>query len=179
MSGRLYAILGGAAIAGGIAWFALRKGETTDAPPPPPPVAKAPTPEPPPPPPPKPVVAAPERPTLPTDDRPRPALPTNEVPTPPQLYAHERRDPTWGPETEKAIERKLAKLDGATLENTECHETECELTLGGDERGMQKAIAAMESKKGLADMAESLMLTAPSKRADGSLQLRAYAKFSR
>lgn len=177
MSGRLYAIVGGVAIAGGIAWFALHKSEPTEAPPPPPPVAKALTPEPPPPP--KPAIAAPERPTLAVDDRPRPTLPTNAVPTPPQLYAHERRDPTWGPETEKAIERQLAKLEGATLENTECHETQCELTFAGDEAGMMKAIGTLESKKGLAAMAESLMLTAPSKRADGSLQLRAYATFSR
>lgn len=177
MSGRLYAILGGAAIAGGIAWFALKKGDAHDPPPPSPTpeaVAKAPTPEP------AKAIAAPERPTLPDTERERPALPTNAVATPQELYAHEHRDPDWGPRTEKEIERKLAKLKGATLANTECHETECELTLDGDERGLQVAIGELESKqKGLVDMADSILLTAPSKRPDGSLQLRAYAKFSR
>jgi len=179
MSPRLLAVIAIAAIAGGIAWFALR--DRGDAPPPGPIVAPAPTkPEPAAPPAPAPertAVPTPQ-PSLPTTDRPTPALP--KAPTPVDLYAHEQRDVEWAKETEREIEKKLAHLSGASLEETECHQTQCKLTLtSADEKGLGAALGVLQSPQGLVGLASSMMLTAPTKRADGTLALNAYATFER
>lgn len=182
MAPRALVIVAIAAIAGGIAWFELRGGhgetapETAHEPPKQPGSAVtmglAPTP---------PIAITqrtPDKPQLP--DQPRPMLPDGGVPTLAQLYASEPRDLDWGPRTEKEIERRLAHLNGASLETTECHVSQCEITLSStDEHGLQIAISGLEAQKGLAGLATTMMLTAPQKRADGSLLLRAFVSFER
>ncbi len=181
MAPRGLLIIAALAIAGGIAWFALRDrgGETPRDPV----HAAATNPETPAlatPPSPTPAIAqhAPDRPALP--DLLHGQLPDGGIPTLAQLYAAEPRDADWGPRTEKEIEHQLAHLTGGTLDNTECHLSQCELTLSStDEGGMQHAIGELEAKRGLAGIAQSMMLTAPDRHADGSLVLHVFASFVR
>lgn len=170
------------AIAGGIAWFALR-GHGSDL------VAtdpvRAPAPGS------NPEVApgsatvvvvpqrTPDRPVLP-EVGPRAPLPDGGTPTLAQLYANEPRDLDWGPRTEKEIAHQLAHMKGGSLDNAECHVSHCELTLSSsDEKGMQVAIGELEAKRGLAGIATTMMLTAPDRHPDGSLVLRVFASFVR
>jgi hypothetical protein len=102
------------------------------------------------------------------------------VPTPAQLYASEARDLDWGPRTEKEIEQRLAHLKGGSLESTECHVTQCQIAIASaDTDTLRVAIGELEAQHGLAGLATSMLLSAPEKRADGSLVLRAYVSFER
>jgi hypothetical protein len=181
MSSRWIAVLLALAIGGATYWFYARtRGGPADEPPQPPaPTAKPATPEPT-----SPTVAVPQRapdhPVLPESGSPRPMLPDGGVPTPAQLYASEPRDLDWGPRTEKEIEQRLAHLKGANLESTECHVTQCQIALASvDTDALRVAIGELEAQRGLAGLATSMILSAPEKRADGSLLLRAYVSFER
>ena len=182
MSSRLIALLLALAIGGATYWiYARSRGGGEPTPQAPTRASGSATPEPPPPPH---VVAiaphnAPDRPALP--DQPRPMLPDGGgVPTPAQIYASEPRDLDWGPRTEKEIEQRLAHLKGGSLEDTECHVSQCQVTIaGGDTGALQIAIGELEDQRGLAGIATSMILSAPEKRADGSLLLRAYVSFDR
>jgi hypothetical protein len=121
-------------------------------------------------------VAAPERPAL--NDA---TLPT--LPPPPQsaeaTFTAQVRDDEWAPTTETEIKRRLTKIRGAKLEATECRQNQCRLVLAGSEGDVGQTIADLEGTRGLHGFATNVLLTAPERRSDGTLVLRAFAMFER
>ncbi len=118
-------------------------------------------------------VGVPDRPSLPP---PRPTLPSK---TAEASFDGESRDAAWASETEGTIARKFEKVRGAKLEKAECKQTQCKLTIVGSEGDVAQAIADLESARGLHGFAKNVLLTAPEKQSDGTLQLRAFAVFER
>ena len=86
------------------------------------------------------------------------------------------RDPAWAGPTEQTIQRRLAAV--APLRKTECRQDTCELTLGGSAEEVGAALAALEGRAGLRDLAAHVLLTAP-ETLDGVMTLRAYVQFDR
>lgn len=180
MSSRWIALLLALVIGGATYWFYARTRTDAVAPTPqaPAPTAAPPTPA-------APAGSAvaqhaPDRPVLPETGPARPMLPDGGVPTPAQIYASESRDLDWGPRTEKEIEQRLAHLKGGSLETTECRVTQCQIAIASaDTDALRIAIGELEAQRGLAGLATSMILSAPEKRADGSLLLRAYVSFER
>jgi hypothetical protein len=118
-------------------------------------------------------VNAPERPALPS---PRPSLPGKPHD---ETFNAEGRDAQWASETEGGIKERFAKVRGGKLENAECRQTQCRLTIVGSEGDLAQAIADLEGARGLHGYAKNIILSAPAKKADGTLELRAFAQFER
>jgi hypothetical protein len=131
---------------------------------------------------PKAHVATPATPELPGSGAP---VPPPKLPAPPpsrpaaEVFSEETRDATWAAPTEAALGQRLAKVRGGTVEHTECRSSRCQITLAGSPGEIKKSIADLESHRGLHGFARSVLLTAPEKRPDGKLVLRAYAVFER
>ena len=70
-------------------------------------------------------------------------------------------------------------MRGARLDGAECRHTQCQLTVVGTEGDVGRTIADLEGANGLHGFARQLILTAPERRADGTLVLRAFAAFER
>ncbi|MCW5806253.1 MAG: hypothetical protein KIT31_28060 [Deltaproteobacteria bacterium] len=127
-------------------------------------------------------VAAPAQPELPGSAAP---VPPPKLPPPPpsrpaaETFAEETRDPTWAAPTEAALAQRLAKVRGGKIAGTECRHSQCQITLAGTPGEIKKSIADLESHRGLHGFARTLVLTAPEKKPNGSLLLRAYAVFER
>ena len=109
---------------------------------------------------------------------PRPSLPI-DVPTAPgvsltvqQTFDQEPIDRFWRANTESKIKQRMP-----TASDVECHQTLCRITVIGNEHDLATAVDAMESERSLRGIARSILLTAPDRRADGTLALRAYASF--
>ncbi len=111
----------------------------------------------------------------PTPAGPRPTLP--DVPldaaaSPPSSVAGEFDaepiDRFWRTNTEATIRRHMANLS-----ELECHKTLCQITATGSEAEVERAFDGM---RGVTD---SLLFTAPDIRPDGTVALRAYARFTR
>lgn len=126
-------------------------------------------------------VAAPAGPTLggTSTSANAPALPPPSAPTAEDVFAEESRDDAWAPKTELEIAKRWQAVRGGTLESTECRQTQCRLVVTGSEQDVAAAIADLEGSRGLHGFAEQVLLTSPSKNADGSIALRIYARFDR
>jgi hypothetical protein len=129
-----------------------------------------------------PAHAAPE--VVTTPQGPRPSLPPPHVeqpPVPPQKLAQEfdgeSIDRFWKTNTEAEIRRRVPAANAI-----ECHQTLCRITLAGSESDVtaqseQLGAASEGDKHSLNGIVGSIVLTAPDKHADGTLELRAYARF--
>ncbi len=122
-------------------------------------------------------VAAPKAPVLP----PRPTLPSSPggKSTAETIFAAQERDDDWAPGAETEIKRRFIKVRGGTLENAECRQSQCKLVIAGSESEVSRTIADLEGTRGLHGYAKNLLLTAPEKKSDGSVVLRAFAMFDR
>jgi hypothetical protein len=125
-----------------------------------------------------PKVGVPERPVLPDAGTPRPELP-GQQPTGDSKFEAETRDGDWAEETENTIQKRFEKVRGGKLEAAECRQSQCKLTISGSEGDVAKTIADLEGPRGLHGFAKNILLTAPSKKPDGTIELRAYAIFDR
>ncbi len=128
-----------------------------------------------------PRVSAPIPPTLTADaatgSAPALALPPTQSAE--ATFAAQPRDADWAPPTENEIRRRFKKIRGAKLEETECRENRCRLVVAGSEADVSQTISDLESDRGLHGFASNILLTAPERKPDGSLVLRAFAVFER
>jgi len=108
-----------------------------------------------------------------------PTLPGEKGPTAEAAFAAQARDEEWAPTTETEIEKRFAKIRGAKLEDAECRQSQCKLVVHGSQADVSQTIADLESHRGLHGYATNVLLTAPEKRADGTLVLRVFAIFDR
>jgi hypothetical protein len=178
-------ILGIVAIVGGIAWFGLRDrgggtrvdsqgsaGLTPGS-------GKA-------------AISAPEGPRLGSGSEAftegtRPSLPDGgtveipiDAPSHRDVFATQTRDPSWARTTESEIKKRFRALStGTTLDAIDCRATQCELTIAGATDDVSAAFAKLESPQGLGDFAESLLLSTPEPRDNGTMRVRVYAMFTR
>ncbi len=104
---------------------------------------------------------------------------TADKASPAEIYASERRDDSWAAATEAEIGRRFQAIRGAKLDATDCRATRCALTLSGTQAQISKTIADLESNRGLHGYAETIVLTTPEKRPDGTVVLVAIATFRR
>lgn len=126
-------------------------------------------------------VGVPERPALPdAASAPRPELPsTAQKGATDEKFDAETRDAGWASETESGIKQRFDKVRGAKLEAAECRQSQCRLTITGSEGDLAQTIADLEGPRGLHGYAKNILLTAPAKKPDGTIELRAYAIFER
>ncbi len=114
----------------------------------------------------------------PTPAGPRPSLPALADAPPPEpqaiedKFAAEPIDRFWKTNTEAEIRRRVPNANAI-----ECHRSLCRITLVGNEHELATSMDQLESEQSLRGIAQSVMLTAPDKRPDGTLALRAYARF--
>jgi len=102
-----------------------------------------------------------------------------KTPAAAEVFASETRDTEWAKSTEHRIKLRFKNVRGGTLRAAECRQTRCQLTITGSENQVSQAIADLGSARGLTGLADSVLLTAPERKRDGSLELRAFAVFSR
>lgn len=96
-----------------------------------------------------------------------------------ETFESETRDADWAGPTERGIKQRFKNVRGAKLRAAECRESRCRLTIAGTEAEVSQTIADLEGKRGLSGFAKSVLLTAPERKPDGSLELRAFAVFER
>lgn len=130
------------------------------------------------------AIEAPAAPKLPEADAAVavPALPALDAPAIGDAVAdfdRQTRDPAWAPKTEKAIRERFAKVRGGKLQATECRESACRLEIAGSEGDIGQAIADLESPRGMHGFAKTIILSAPERKPDGTVVLRATATFER
>jgi len=178
MSARALPIVVAIVAIGAGAWWWIRR--TGEPPPPsasaqsPPPVATVAVPEVPPPTPP---VPSPPR------DRPRPALPDKPPPSLPadatadQKFDAEPIDRAWASTTQIALAERLKTV--SNVKATECHTLQCRIVVVGTQREVGKSIELLTSDRALHSFARTILLTAPTKRDDTTLELHAFAQFDR
>lgn len=109
---------------------------------------------------------------------PRPELPGSATPPASTEFGAQQRDADWAPATETEIKKRFRNLRGAKLQDTECRQDQCLITVAGTEAEVGKTISELEGPRGLHGYAKNIILTAPEAR-DGKLVLRAYATFDR
>jgi hypothetical protein len=127
-------------------------------------------------------VAVRERPTLPDPTPPAaPTLPRHDgiKSSAETVFAKETRDEDWAPGAEKELVKRFAKVRGAKLEDTECRHSQCRMVMAGNQAEVSRAISDLEGSRGLHGYAKNIVLTAPEKKSDGTLVLRAFAVFDR
>ena len=128
-----------------------------------------------PPPPPVPGVEsranpAPARPVL-------PALPPGDAgETLDDKFADEPVDPAWSARTERALAKPLAQVP--TLKSVECHQTQCRVVFAGSERDIGKAVDKLESTPELHAIARTMILTAPTRHPDGTVELHTFLQIN-
>lgn len=111
-----------------------------------------------------------------------PALPALDAPAPGDAVAdfdRQTRDPAWAPRTEKTVRERFTKVRGGKLQSIECRESACRLEIAGSEGDIGQAIADLESPRGMHGFAKNIILSAPERKPDGSVVLRATATFER
>jgi hypothetical protein len=175
---RVPIVVGILAIAGTIAWFALRRDPGAKERPPSgkPAIAGSG----------RAAISAPEGPSLGGSganafDPTPPALPdaqSIDAPSHRDVFAAQPRDPQWSKSTEDDLKAMVGKLKLTTVESVECHTDQCELTLVGPADQVEAAVAGLESSKGIPLLAKSLLLGGPERSGD-KLTLRVYALFDR
>jgi hypothetical protein len=125
-------------------------------------------------------IAAPKAPSLAGASTTQPPeLPPPSSPTADDTFSEEIRDDVWAPKTEAEISKRWKQVRGGKLESTECRQTQCRLVVTGSETDVATAIADLEGPRGLHGFAQNVLLTSPSKNADGTIMLRVFAKFDR
>jgi hypothetical protein len=87
-------------------------------------------------------------------------------------FAAEPVDPAWKATTEAEIRRRVPNANAI-----ECRRTLCQITLVGTEHDLGSAMDQLETEQSLRGIAQSVLLTAPVRRADGNVALQAYARF--
>lgn len=122
-------------------------------------------------------ISAPPTPDLSSARGSAPALPA--TPTPSQEYASQTRDADWASPTEAEIKKRWLQIRGGALEDVECHQSQCKLTIVGSQRDVSRSIADLEGARGLHGFAKTIYLSGPEKKSDGTIVLRAYASFDR
>jgi len=95
------------------------------------------------------------------------------------VFEAEVRDDEWAKPTERGIKQRFKHVRGAKLREAECRQSRCRLVIAGSKSDVAQTIADLESARGLTGFAKSVLLTAPERQADGSLELRAFALFER
>ena len=90
-------------------------------------------------------------------------------------FAADPVDSMWKSRTEGDLKRAYAKMKHPPLE-TECHTRLCRLTIAGSESELE---ASVDELQVLRDQAQSLLLTAPVKGADGKMKVVAYLQYER
>lgn len=124
---------------------------------------------------------APAVPTAPALETPKPSLPAVAGDAAPKTideqFADEPVDDAWKARTETDLGKRLATVPN--VKNVECHQSQCRLVITGSEHDVGKAIDALESDHALHEVARNVILTAPTKRADGTLELHAFAQITR
>jgi hypothetical protein len=136
-----------------------------------------------PPPPPPETVAAQPKPTASTPNAApeRPALPTFGSGsgigsgTIADQFAADPVDSMWKSRTEGDLKRAFAKMKHPPTD-AECHARLCKLTIAGSESELEASVDELQS---LRESAQSLLLTAPVKGADGKLKVVAYLQYER
>jgi hypothetical protein len=94
-------------------------------------------------------------------------------------FLTETRDDEWAPQTETKIRKRFENIRGAHVEAMECRERQCKIVLAGSEGDIGQTIADLEGHRGLHGFAKNVVLTAPTKQDDGSIELAIYAVFER
>lgn len=94
-------------------------------------------------------------------------------------FEAEVRDGEWAIATETEIKRRFAVgVREGKLESAECRRDQCLLTMSGSEDEMTKALADLETEGGLRNYADHIILDGPVMQ-DGKMIVRAYAVFDR
>ena len=88
-----------------------------------------------------------------------------------QFTAEQPTDRFWVKSTEAEIRQRVPVASGI-----ECHRTLCRVTVAGSEGEVVARTEQLE--RGLRDIARSIQLTAPATQPDGTLAVRAYARFA-
>ena len=108
--------------------------------------------------------------------RPVPPAPVTPASDP---FEAQVRDPKWADLTERGITQRFARVRGGRLRATECRHDRCRLVIAGTKAQLAQTIADLQGPRGLSGYAASIMLGTPELQADGSVELRAVAKFRR
>jgi hypothetical protein len=126
------------------------------------------------------AVRAPVAPSLGSDPRPALPEPTDDAgptPTQDQRFAEEPVDRAWKQKTEAELAKRLAPVPN--IKRYECHETQCLIVIAGSEHDVGKSVSALESDHAMHELARNVVLTAPTRNTDGTIELHAYAQFER
>ena len=115
--------------------------------------------------------AAPERPVLPTAGS-GSGLGSGTIA---DQFAADPVDSMWKSRTEGDLKRAFAKMKHAPTD-AECHTHYCKLTIAGTENELEASVDELQS---LRESAQSLLLTAPVKGADGKMKVVAYLQYER
>lgn len=116
-------------------------------------------------------IAAPERPALPVFGS-GSGLGSGTIA---DQFAADPVDSMWKSRTEGDLQRAFAKMKHPPSD-TDCHTRLCKLTIAGNEADLE---ASVDELQALRDSAQSLLLTAPVKGADGKLKVVAYLQYER
>jgi hypothetical protein len=98
--------------------------------------------------------------------------------TPSAAFLAESRDPAWAAETEAEIKKRWSKIRGGTLGELECRHSRCRLVVTGSEGDVGQAIADLGGHRGMHGYA-TVVLGAPTRRPDGTVELLIHAEFDR
>lgn len=135
--------------------------------------------------PPRAATSAPAAPALvdagPTEPGERPALPATPDAAPPtalELFSAEPRDERWAPRTEAELRKRLRPIAAIASDDIECRSRQCRISITGTKDAVGDAISDLEGPRGLHGYAEHVVLTAPERRADGTVVLRAFVQFA-
>ena|SRR5687768_7607508 len=98
--------------------------------------------------------------------------------TPSATFAAESRDPAWAAETEAEIKNRWGKIRGGKLAELECRHSHCRLVVTGSEGDVGQAINDLGSHRGMHGFA-TVVLGAPTREPDGTVELQIHAVFDR
>jgi hypothetical protein len=105
--------------------------------------------------------------------------PSTALPAPGTKFEAQARDPEWAPKAETEIKRRFSTgVRRGRLDATECHHDQCLLTMSGTQDDMATAIADLETDGGLLNYADHIILGGPEER-DGKLVIKVFAVFDR
>ena len=90
-------------------------------------------------------------------------------------FASDPVDATWSSKTEGELHDTFAKMKHPPGE-AECHSRLCRMTIAGNDTDVEASIEELQALQG---HAQSLLLTAPVKDADGKLKIVAYLQYER
>jgi hypothetical protein len=113
---------------------------------------------------PRPILAAEQR----ESTEPIPEVTTEKA------FEVEAVDRGWKTTTEAEVRRRVPSVT-----DLECHTTMCKLTLVGNPRELTKVLDEIETERSLRGIADSILLGAPETRTDGTIAVRAFARFTR